>query len=168
MKKNAGFTLIELLVVVLIIGILASVALPQYEKAVEKSRASEAVINLRALVNAQQLYKMAHGAPAQELDALDLQITGEPINAKTVRTPNFTYNLRNFNANTLAGFEAVANRNDNSNNVMKYYVYFSYSGKMYCVAKHRAAESICGVLCGNSNFADHSSGCSGCRSCKIQ
>ena len=57
MKK--AFTLIELLVVVLIIGILSAIALPQYTKAVEKSRMAEAIQMLHQIHRACQIYELA-------------------------------------------------------------------------------------------------------------
>ena len=65
-----GFTLIELLVVVLIIGILAAIAVPQYQLAVEKSRAAEAITLMSSLQKAVDLYLLQNGYPAEN-DSVD-------------------------------------------------------------------------------------------------
>src|ERR1700722_10375364 len=61
-KSNGGFTLIELLVVVLIIGILAAIAVPQYFKVVEKSKAAEANAWIAAVTGAEESYLNKNGS----------------------------------------------------------------------------------------------------------
>jgi len=61
-RPNAGFTLIELLVVVLIIGILAAIAVPQYFKVVEKGKFTESMQWISGLKGAQERYLARNGA----------------------------------------------------------------------------------------------------------
>ncbi|MDO5765277.1 MAG: prepilin-type N-terminal cleavage/methylation domain-containing protein [Elusimicrobiales bacterium] len=97
-----GFTLIELLVVVLIIGILSAVALPQYTKAVEKSRAVEAQVLLGNLVTAETVYEMSQGSYTTDLSELDLTLpttgTAAEMASGVVKTKNF-----NITVSDLAG-----------------------------------------------------------------
>lgn len=79
MYKNAGFTLIELLVVVLIIGILASVALPQYQKAVQKTRTMRLISLLRSISEAENVYYMANGTYTVQFEDLDISMPSGAI-----------------------------------------------------------------------------------------
>ncbi len=73
--NRMGFTLIELLVVVLIIGILAAVAVPQYQKTVGKARVMQAVTSLKALADAQEIYLLSNAEMASDLSELDVEVT---------------------------------------------------------------------------------------------
>ena len=70
-----GFTLIELLVVVLIIGILAAVAIPQYQAAVDKALVATYLPALKSIKNAQEIYYMENGTYTKDLTALDTDAT---------------------------------------------------------------------------------------------
>ncbi len=71
-----GFTLIELLVVVLIIGILAAAAMPQYQKAVERTRMVEAFTLLDTISKSQQRYMMNAGGFTGDFSVLDVAPRG--------------------------------------------------------------------------------------------
>lgn len=73
-RKKEGFTLIELLVVVLIIGVLAAMALPQYRVAVGMSRASTMYAFMRGVDQAQQAFFMANNRYATTFDSLSVGI----------------------------------------------------------------------------------------------
>ena len=72
--NNKAFTLIEMLVVVLIIGILAAIALPQYELSVEKTRASQALVALRSLKDSMEREKLARGQYPTVIEDIDITV----------------------------------------------------------------------------------------------
>ena len=86
--NKKGFTLIELLVVVLIIGILASIAIPQYFKVVEKARVAEAMSVISAVKSAEERYLAKGGAYTSDFTQLDILYPG--MSAASVTTKFFT------------------------------------------------------------------------------
>ena len=147
MKSTKAFTLIELLVVVLIIGILTSVALPKYKIAVEKARATQAAIMVKAIGEAQEAYFLANNTYAQTLDELDIDVPGA----------SFTYGGTHRKKSGLFDFTAQCTSNwtdciaasdrwktaeqvGDSNALQYYLIRFAQDPNIYC------AGSLCKQL----------------------
>ncbi len=84
---GAGFTLIELIVVVIIVGVLAAIALPQYAGFVERARCTEAVNAIGAMKTGEQTIRIETGS---YIDCADAAAITANLGI-TVDTTNWTY-----------------------------------------------------------------------------
>ena len=150
MKNKKGFTLLEMLVVVLIIGILAAIALPQYKNAVRKARVAEAQITLRAIIDATDRAILAN------TDTEDVYAIYSAIDVDVEKdTKNWSFTLEECidGGTKLPGCYADARPKWESGYSIEFYSVnydggSAYGGKFTCYAYDDNGHKICKSLGG--------------------
>jgi prepilin-type N-terminal cleavage/methylation domain-containing protein len=138
-----GFTLIELLVVVLIIGILAAIALPQYQRAVKKTRYLSILPTMKAIIDAEERYYLINSKFTLNPNEFDIVIpgdtafsgTGSGIWAATISGKNYEYQLRADGGTDRAHFWLTGtNRQSQPSGETIGLRYVFSNQKLYCTA----------------------------------
>ncbi len=157
-KTNKGFTLIELLVVVLIIGILAAMAMPQYFKAVERSRMTEADTLLGSIAQAQRRKFLQINKFVTNYKALD--VSPKDSNGSTYYTKGnpstgangngFKVVLSGTDFGGTAGGKATATRVSSSGTLQYQYnlVRYYQGDNVTCNGTNDAGKELCADFCG--------------------
>lgn len=144
-----GFTLIELLVVVLIIGILAAVAMPQYQFAVVKSRTAACLPLLKSAAEAEERYFMENGEYTNSFDALDIKFGNFSC------PPHFFLDLAGAKMNASLLYcpgkvtEGYAECNSNKEfQITKNYTHTTWptAGQWECSGRTKLGQKICKSL----------------------
>ena len=170
-KKNSvkrllgGFTLIELLVVVLIIGILSAIAVPQYQRAVLKSRLATVQANVKAIAQAAEVYYLANGHYSNDdLSVLDIsEIEGcVPQEAGKIQCANSSYDYNGGPYAQGAGEHVVGFVTKDGKGVIGYAQYFQHTpvnaNTRRCLAvtntgmSHDICKSMGGVKIDNNKY----------------
>ena len=167
MNTKKGFTLIELLVVVLIIGILAAMAMPQYFKAVERSRMTEADQLLSSIAQAQQRKYLQINKYSTDFGVLDVApkgaagttfyTKGDPVkgggNGFAVTLSGTDYDLGSATATRVAA-------NNDGTLQYKYSLSRKYaSDKTTCTAGNDNGASLCSDFCGIADPITNGNSC---------
>ena len=152
-----GFTLIELLVVVLIIGILAAVAVPQYQKAVDKARFMRILPALESILKAEDAYYLANGTFTDSLEELDIELPG------TMTANKNGISMNGIGIYLKPQYKGAYARDEKIPGLTIYsfsrYRTDEFSGKISCYAQKNStrAISLCKSLSGKTTYDDRAS-----------
>ena len=167
-KFKRGFSLLELLVVILIIGILAAIALPQYNMAVMKSRFAVLMDMVRVMNDAEERYYMVHDKYSDTYEGLDMDLSGCTLSDDKKKC-NYTWGNCEINTYSGAGRLDCYNNTSLKNAYAQYLKQGSYAhyGRA-CIASTMDVNDKYNRLCKNmgtvSTWSDY---CYGIGSCMI-